>query len=100
MNYIIFFYGLSIACLLISLMKYKHIEHSKTNSLHVNKAFMLSSLAIKPLIFTAIAWGFNTIGDQLGFLLIAGGHVAIIFYYITSLYLSSKKHTSLVSKHI
>jgi hypothetical protein len=81
-------------------MKYKHIEHSRTNSPHVNKAFMLSSLAIKPLFFTAIAWGLNTIGHQLGFLLIAGGHLAIIFYYISNLYLSSKKHASLVSKHI
>jgi hypothetical protein len=80
-------------------MKYKHIE-SKTNSLHVNKAFMLSSLAIKPLLFTFVAWGINTTGDQLGFLLVAGGHLVIIFYHLSNLYLSSKKHTSLVSKHI
>ena len=101
MNYIIFIYGLSITYLFISLMKYKHHEHLGVKPIKIGKTSIVLALIIKPIVFTCVAVGLNIVlGQQAGFWLVGGGHLAIGFYYLSSLYIDDKKHDSLLSEHI
>jgi hypothetical protein len=101
MSYIVFIYGLSITYLFISLMKYKHNERLGGSPIKIDKTSIVLALFIKPIIFTGIAIALNMLlGQQTGFWLIGGGHLLIGFYYLSSLYISSKKHTSLLSEQI
>jgi hypothetical protein len=95
MSYILFIYALSIAYLLITLMKYKHHENLKIASPYLGKVYIFTALTIKPVVFTAIAWGFNTIEAQLGFWLLGGVHLALIAYYLTCIYLSNRKDATI-----
>jgi hypothetical protein len=97
MSYIIFIYGLSVAYLLITLMRYKYNENSKVESNHVGKTYIFTALMIKPVFFTAIAWGFNTIEAQLGFWLLGGVHLVFIAYYSFCLYLSNRKQATIAT---
>jgi len=95
MSYILFIYVLSIAYLLITLMKYKHNENLKVESINLGKVYIFTALVIKPVCFTTIAWGFNSIEAQAGFWLIGGTHVVIIAYYVICLYLSNRKQATI-----
>ena len=101
MSYIILTYGLSITWLLIAFMKCKQSENATSNPTTIKKISIHSSLVIRPLLFTALAWGLNTLlWEQAGFWLVGGTHLSIAFYCITHIYLSNKKHASLMSEHI
>ncbi|MCK5814187.1 MAG: hypothetical protein KAH03_08000 [Cocleimonas sp.] len=98
MSYIILTYGLSITWILIAFMKYKQSENSASNPVKIS---IHSSLVVRPLLFTSIAWGLNVfLSEQAGFWLVGGGHFIIALYCISHIYLSSKKQSSLMSEHI
>jgi hypothetical protein len=99
MQFILFTYGLSIAYLFISLMKYKHGEHLENKMIAAGKTPMALALIVKPIVFTCIAIGLNNfLGQQTGFWLVGIGHLVIGFYYLSNLYLYSKKQGSFLSE--
>jgi hypothetical protein len=82
-------------------MKYKQNEYMGENPIKIGKTSIVLALFIKPIIFTIMAILLNILlGRQVGFWLIGGGHLLIGFYYLGSLYISSKKHTSLLSEQM
>ncbi|MCK5896343.1 MAG: hypothetical protein KAG20_06030 [Cocleimonas sp.] len=68
--------------------------------MRIGRPTILLTLVIKPIIFSVIAWRLNVEEEYAGFLLIGGAHLLIAFYYLSCLYISSKKETTLLSKHI
>ncbi len=96
MSYIILIYGLSIAWLLLAFMKYKRSESLEKIYIEGEKISIISSLLIKPFLFTVAAWGLNTIEEQLGFWLIGGSHLVIILYCMSHIFFSTKKQTLFV----
>lgn len=100
MSYILLTYSLSITWLLLAFVKYKRSESQEENYIKIEKISIISALLIKPLFFTAIAWGLNTLEGQLGFWLIGGGHLVIGLYCTSNLYLSNKKQALLISEQV
>ena len=99
MQLILFIYGLSITYFFISLIKYKHNEHLENKTIEAGKTSIALALIVKPIVFTAIAIGLNNLlGQQLGFWLVGMGHLVIGFYYLSNLYLYSKKQGSFLSE--
>lgn len=99
MQFILFTYGLSIAYLFISLMKYKYSEYLEQKTIAVDKTSIVLALIIKPIVFTSIAIGLNNfLGQQIGFWLVGIGHLMIVFYYSSHLYIYSKKQGSFLSE--
>jgi len=98
MSYIILIYGLSITWLLLAFMKYKRSDFSERIHIKGEKISIISSLLVKPFLFTVAAWGLNTIEEQLGFWLIGGAHLVIILYCMSHIFFSTKKQTLFVSE--
>ncbi len=98
MSYIILIYGLSITWLLLAFMQYKRSGFLEKIHIKGEKISIISSLLIKPVLFTVAAWGLNTIEEQLGFWLIGGAHLVIILYCMSNIFFSTKKQTLLVAE--
>jgi hypothetical protein len=81
-------------------MKYKHRENLKLHPIGVSRPSVLLSLVIKPIFFSFVAWRLNLEEEYAGFLLVGSGHLLIAFYYLSCLYIASKKEITLLSKHI
>ncbi len=98
MSYIILIYGLSITWLLLAFMQYKRSGFLEKIHIKGEKISIISSLLIKPVLFTVVAWGLNTIEEQLGFWLIGGTHLVIIIYCMSHFFFSAKKQTLLLTE--
>ncbi len=98
MSYILLTYGLSMTWLLLAFIKYKQSEYVKSSHINTEKRSIISSLLLKPLFFTFVAWGLNTNDTALGFWLVGVGHLLLVLYYLSHFYLLSKKQTLALSE--
>jgi ABC-type spermidine/putrescine transport system permease subunit II len=72
-------------------MKYKHNEHLENKPTKIGKTSMVLALIVNPVVFTCVAIGLNSfLGQQTGFWLVGIGHLAVGFYYLSSLYVYNK----------